>query len=78
MSSSIHFGFYRKGGLIVTLKSLISMEFFLFFLRKFSQLHALLEPPSLLIFEKPASNSVFLCNKYKKIPKCLIRTSMFI
>ena len=33
-----------------TLKSLISMEFFLFFLRKNSQLHALLEPPRLLIF----------------------------
>ena len=34
----------------VTLKSLISMEFFLFFLRKISQLHALLEPPRLFIF----------------------------
>ena len=33
-----------------TLKSLISMEFFLFFLRKISQLHALLEPPRLFIF----------------------------
>ena len=30
------------------------MEFFLFFLRKFSQLHVLLEPPRLLISEKPA------------------------
>ena len=58
MSSSIHFGFYRKGGLIVTLKSLISMEFFLFFLRKFSQLHALLETPCLLISENPATNTV--------------------
>ena len=28
------------------------MELFLFFLRKFSQLHALLEPPRLLIFEE--------------------------
>ena len=35
-----------------TLKSLISIEFFLFFLRQFSQLHALLEPPRLLIFEE--------------------------
>ena len=35
-----------------TLNSLISMEFFLFFLREFSQLHALLEPPRLLIFEE--------------------------
>ena len=35
---------------IRTLKSLISMEFFLFFLRKISQLHALLEPPRLFIF----------------------------
>ena len=33
-----------------TLKSLISMEFFLFFLRKNSQLHALLESPRLFIF----------------------------
>ena len=37
---------------LTTLKSLIGMEFFLFFLRKFSQLHALLEPPRLLIFEE--------------------------
>ena len=35
---------------IATLKSLISMEFFLFFLRKNSQLHALLESPRLFIF----------------------------
>ena len=28
------------------------MEFFLFFLRQFSQLHALLEPPRSLIFEE--------------------------
>ena len=32
-------------GSSTTLKSLISVEFYLFFLRKFSQLHALLEPP---------------------------------
>ena len=44
---------------LVTLKSLISMEFFLFFFRKFCQLHALLEPPRLLITEKPATNTVF-------------------
>ena len=37
---------------LLTLNSLISMEFFLFFLRNFSQLHALLEPPRLLIFEE--------------------------
>ena len=42
------------------------MEFFLFFLRTFSQLHALLESPRLLISEKPATNTVFLCNKYEK------------
>ena len=36
--------------IIGTLKSLISMEFFLFFLGKISQLHALLEPPRLFIF----------------------------
>ena len=41
------------------------MEFFLFFLRKFSQLHALLETPRLLIYEKPATYT-FLCNKYLK------------
>ena len=35
-----------------------NMEFFLFFLRTFSQLHALLEPPRLLISEKPATNTV--------------------
>ena len=34
----------------ITLKSVISMEFFLFFLRKISQLHALSEPPRLFIF----------------------------
>ena len=47
-------GFLRSEGADViktsTLKSLISMEFFLFFLRKNSQLHALLEPPRLFIF----------------------------
>ena len=48
------------------------MEFFLFFLRKFSQLHALLEPPRLLISEKPASNTVFLCNKYIKNPTYML------
>ena len=42
------------------------MEFFLFFLRKFPQLHALLEPPHLLISEKSTPNIVFLCNKYEK------------
>ena len=36
--------------MVSTLKSLISMEFFLFFLRKISQLHALLETPRLFIF----------------------------
>ena len=34
-----------------TLKSLIGMEFSLFFLGTFSQLHALLEPPRLLNLE---------------------------
>ena len=36
--------------IVFTLKSLVSMEFFLFFLRKISQLNALLEPPRLFIF----------------------------
>ena len=41
----------------------MSMDFFLFFLRKIFQLNALLEPPSLLISEKSAPN-----NKYEKNP----------
>ena len=45
--------------LLRTLKSLMSMEFFLFFLRKNSQLHVLLESTRLLISEKPASNTGF-------------------
>ena len=49
-----------------TLKSLISMEFFLFFLRKFYQLHALLEPSRLLISEKSASNTAFYLINMKK------------
>ena len=44
------------------------MEFLLFFLRKFSQLHALLEPPRLLISEKPATNTVFYVVNIEKIP----------
>ena len=35
------------------------MEFLLLFLRQFSHLHALLEPPRLLISEKRATNTVF-------------------
>ena len=55
-----------------------NMEFFLFFLRTFSQLHALLESPRLLISEKPATNTVFYVINIKKIPPtCLIRTSTF-
>ena len=42
------------------------MEFFLFFLRNFSQLHALLEPPRLLISEKPATNTIFYAINVKK------------
>ena len=63
-----------------TLKSLICMEFFLFFSRKLSQLHALLEPPHLFISEKPGRNSVFYAMIIKKIPTTclLIRTSTFI
>ena len=41
---------FASSASVSTLKSLISMEFFLFFLRKISQLHALLEPPRLFIF----------------------------
>ena len=53
--------------LLGTLKSLISMEFFSFFLRKFSQLHALLELPRLSISENPATNAVFyVINIFKK------------
>jgi hypothetical protein len=47
------------------------MEFFLFFLRKISQLHAVLEPTTrLLISEKSAPQYCFFvnCNKYEKIP----------
>ena len=40
------------------------MEFFFFFLSKFSQVNALLEPPRLLISEKSTSHKYcFLCNK---------------
>ena len=46
--------------MVSTLKSLISMEFFLFFLRKNSQLHALLEPPRLFDFGKFS----YLCTHY--------------
>ena len=56
-----------------------NMEFLLFFLRKFSILHALLEPPRLLISEKPDTNTVFYVMNIKKIPTtCLIRISTFI
>ena len=44
------------------------MEFFLFFLRKFSQRHALLEPPRLLTSEKSAPNTVFYVTNMKKNP----------
>ena len=53
---------------VCTLNSLISMEFFLFFLRTFSQLHALLEPPRLLISEKSVPNAVSYVMNMKKIP----------
>ena len=46
----------------------ISMDFFLFFLRKLSQLHALLEPPHLLTSEKPATNIVLYVINIKKNP----------
>jgi hypothetical protein len=60
-------------------KSLICMEFFIFFLGTFSHLHALLEPPRLLISEKPATNTVFYVMNMKKIQTaCLIRTSTLI
>ena len=42
------------------------MEFSLFVLRKFSQLHALLEPPRLLISEKLATNTVFYVMNFEK------------
>ena len=35
------------------------MQQILFFTRIFSHLHALIEPPRLLISEKPATNTVF-------------------
>ena len=53
---------------LYTLKSLTSMEFLLFFLRKFSQLHALLEPPRLLISEKSTPSTVFHVINMKKFP----------
>ena len=48
------------------------MDFFLFFFRELSQLHALLEPPHLSTSEKPDTNIVFLCNNYKKIPTYIL------
>jgi hypothetical protein len=42
------------------------MEFSLFVLRKFSQLHVLLEPPRLLISEKLATNTVFYVMNFEK------------
>ena len=42
------------------------MEFFLFFLRKFSQLHTLLQPPRLIISVKPATSTVFYVINIKK------------
>ena len=52
------------------LHTLKSMEFFSFFLRKKShQLHALLEPPRLLISEKPARTTVLCVTKYFKNPQ---------
>ena len=44
------------------------MEFFLFFLGKNSQLHALLEPPRLLFSEKPATNTAFYVINILKNP----------
>ena len=41
---------------------------FLILFRKFSQLHALLEPPCLLVSEKHATNTVFYVINIKKIP----------
>ena len=64
---------------LCTPNSLISVEFFLFFLKKISQLHALFEPPRLLISEKPATNTVFYAMNIKKfLTTCLIRTSTLI
>ena len=59
------------------------MEFFLFFLRKFSQLHALLEPPRLLISEKPATNPrLFDFGQFSYLyvikSPCLLETSEYI
>ena len=42
--------------------------FLILFEKKNSNLHALLEPPRLLIFEKPATNTVFYAINIKKIP----------
>ena len=47
-----------------TLNSLISMEFFLFFLRKFSQLHVLLKPSTFISFWETCHKYLFLCDKY--------------
>ena len=58
-----------------TLKSLISMEFFLFFLRKFSLIHALLEPPCLFISEKICHQYWFLWHKHYKNPNLHTITS---
>ena len=65
-----------------TVKSLISIEFFLFFLWKISQLSTCLIRTSTFITFWETCNKycfLFLCSKYKKIStKCFIRTSTFI
>ena len=52
----------------ITLTTLISVQQMLFFLRNFSHLLALLEPPRLLISEKSATNTVFYIINIKKFP----------
>ena len=51
-----------------TLTYLISVQHILFFLRKFSQLNSLLEPPRLLISDKPATCTLFYVINIKQFP----------
>jgi hypothetical protein len=73
---SIYHSNYLK--LSFTLKSLISMWFLLFFLRNFSQLHALLEPPRLFISDKSATNTVFYVKGIKNPKSTHLRVYLIL
>ena len=65
--------------LLYTLNSLISMQQILFFLRKNSHLHALLEPTRLFIFRENSYLHAFVVYLYfGKIPKLSEPPCLFI